>query len=64
MLIICYYYLLRDLRLTSTHPEMVIIPNFCVRPKYFNPRNTQCIHVIKIFVFLELGKNISFLNGQ
>jgi hypothetical protein len=64
MLIICYYYLFIGLRLTSIHPEMVIFPNFCVRLKYFNSRNTQCIHGVKIFVFLELGKNISFLNGH
>jgi len=26
----------------------------------YNPRNTQCIHVVIIFAFLDLGKNISF----
>jgi len=26
----------------------------------FNPQNTQCIPAVKIFVFLDLAKNLSF----
>jgi hypothetical protein len=37
----------RDLRFASTGSN-------------YNPRNTQCIPVVIIFAFLDLGKNISF----
>jgi hypothetical protein len=30
----------------------------------FNPQNTQSIPAVKIFVFLDLAKNISFLDGH
>ena len=30
----------------------------------FNPQNTQCIPVVKIFAFLELEKIISFSDGH
>jgi|LGVE01.1.fsa_nt_gb hypothetical protein len=30
----------------------------------FNPRNTQCIPPVKIFVFLDLAKNILFSDGH
>jgi hypothetical protein len=30
----------------------------------FNPRNTQSIPPVKIFVFLDLAKNISFSDGH
>jgi len=50
---------------------MAIFPNFCVPDERdlstgsnFNPRNTQCIPVVKIFAFLELGKTISFSDGH
>jgi len=29
----------------------------------YNPRNTYCITVVKIFVFLDLAQNWSFLKG-
>ena len=29
-----------------------------------NPLNSQCIPAVKIFVFLDLAKNISFLDGH
>jgi len=29
----------------------------------FNPRNTKCIPVVKIFVFLDLGQNRTFFKG-
>jgi len=29
----------------------------------FNPRNTQCIPVVKIFAFLELERNWIFFKG-
>jgi hypothetical protein len=29
----------------------------------FNPRNTQCIPVVKIFAFLELKQNLAFFKG-
>jgi hypothetical protein len=29
----------------------------------FNPRNTQCIHVVEIIAFLELGQNWAFFKG-
>jgi hypothetical protein len=29
----------------------------------FNPQNTQCIHVVKIFAFLELKQNLAFFKG-
>jgi len=40
------------------------LPNFCVPDERdlstgsnFNPQNTQCIPVVKIFAFLELEQN-------
>jgi hypothetical protein len=30
----------------------------------FNAPNTQCIPALKIFVFLDLAKNLSFLHGH
>ena len=30
----------------------------------FNPQNTQCIPAVKIFVFIDLAENISFLDGH
>jgi hypothetical protein len=39
---------------------------FCtnsVSDSNFNPRNTQCIHVVKIFVFLDLAQNGAFFKG-
>jgi hypothetical protein len=29
----------------------------------FNPQNTQCIHVVKIFAFLELEQKLTFFKG-
>jgi hypothetical protein len=29
----------------------------------FNPRNTQCIPVVKIFAFLELKQKLTFFKG-
>ncbi len=29
----------------------------------FNPRNTQCIHVVKIIDFLELEQKFAFCKG-
>jgi hypothetical protein len=29
----------------------------------FNPQNTGCIPVVKIFAFLELKQNLSFFKG-
>jgi len=29
----------------------------------FNPRNTQCIHVVKIIAFLELKPRLNIKNG-
>ena len=29
----------------------------------FNPRNTQCIHVVKIIAFLELKQKLTFFKG-
>jgi hypothetical protein len=30
----------------------------------FNPRNTECIPVVKILIFLDLAKTISFQDGD
>jgi len=30
----------------------------------FNPQNTLCIPTVKIFVFLDLAKTTSFLDGH
>ncbi len=40
--------------------------HFCpisVSGSNFNPRNTQCIPVVKIFVFLELEQKLAFFKG-
>jgi len=29
----------------------------------FNPRNTECITVVKIFAFLELKQKLTFIKG-
>ena len=29
----------------------------------YNPRNTQCIPVVKIFAFLDLEQNLAFFKG-
>jgi len=29
----------------------------------FNPQNTHCIHVFKIFAFLELKQKLTFFKG-
>jgi len=39
---------------------------FCPIPasgSNFNPQNTQCIPVVKIFAFLSLEQNWTFFNG-
>ncbi len=41
-------------------------PTFCtisVSCSNFNPRNTQCIPVVKIFAFLELEQKSAFFKG-
>ena len=55
----------------SARSEMANFPNFYVPENRdlstgsnFNPRNTQCIPLVKIIAFLELEKIISFLNGH
>ncbi|MDY7032821.1 MAG: hypothetical protein SVY10_13050 [Thermodesulfobacteriota bacterium] len=30
----------------------------------FNPQNTKCIPAVKIFIFLDLAENISFMDGH
>ncbi len=34
------------------------LPDFCVTLKFY-PRNTQCIHVVEIFAFLELEPRLN-----
>jgi hypothetical protein len=49
----------------SVHPKMAIFRNLYVRLiRRRRTRNTQCIPPVKIFVFLDLAKNISFSDGH
>ena len=42
---------------------MAVFPNLCVRQIILILEILQGIPVVKIFVFLDLGKNISFSNS-
>jgi hypothetical protein len=44
-------------------PRMAVFPNLCVRQIILILEILQGIPVVKIFVFLDLGKNISFSNS-
>jgi hypothetical protein len=35
-------------------------PQIIPRLRRINPRNTKCIHMVKILAFLDLGKNPKF----
>ncbi len=45
--------------ISSARPKTVILPpaNSGTSGSNYNPRNTQCIPVVIIFAFLDLGKN-------
>jgi len=56
--------------------EDIVPPAFILRPlknapvcpipalgSNFNPRNTQCIPVVKIFAYLGLKQNLTFFKG-
>jgi hypothetical protein len=61
-----YGYLLPKPRLSRKASRPLQNAPFCTIPvsgSNFNPRNTQCIPVVKIFAFLELEQNLTFFKG-
>jgi hypothetical protein len=50
---------------SETFAKRLLLPpaNGGTSDSNFNPRNTQCIPVVKIFVFLDLEQNLTFFKG-